>query len=108
MTPDHRFTDSDVQAVSDTLTALGAIGGANAIPRATVRAEMGISDRKLRQMVEAAPSLGISIASTTDGYRGKPATDGPRYKALGNSMAVPVVRWIGERMAAVAGIEAVA
>ena len=22
--------------------------------------------------------------------------DGPRYKALGNSMAVPVMRWIGE------------
>ena len=29
------------------------------------------------------------------------AADGPRYKALGNSMAVPVMRWIGERMAAV-------
>lgn len=24
--------------------------------------------------------------------------DGPRYKALGNSMAVPVMRWIGERI----------
>lgn len=34
-------------------------------------------------------------------YRGKPAADGPRYKALGNSMAVPVVRWIGERIAMV-------
>jgi DNA (cytosine-5)-methyltransferase 1 len=32
-------------------------------------------------------------------YRGKPAADGPRYKALGNSMAVPVMRWIGERIA---------
>lgn len=31
-------------------------------------------------------------------HRGKPATDGPRYKALGNSMAVPVMRWIGERI----------
>lgn len=30
--------------------------------------------------------------------RGKPAADGPRYKALGNSMAVPVMRWIGERV----------
>lgn len=28
-------------------------------------------------------------------YRGKPAADGPRYKALGNSMAVPVMRHIG-------------
>ena len=26
------------------------------------------------------------------------AADGPRYKALGNSMAVPVVRWIGLRI----------
>ncbi len=34
-------------------------------------------------------------------YRGKLASDGPRYRALGNSMAVPVMRWIGERIAAV-------
>ena len=27
--------------------------------------------------------------------------DGPRYKALGNSMAVPVMRWIGRRIAMV-------
>lgn len=32
-------------------------------------------------------------------YRGKLAADGLRYKALGNSWAVPVVRWIGERIA---------
>lgn len=31
-------------------------------------------------------------------HRGKPALDGPRYKALGNSWAVPVVRWIGRRI----------
>jgi DNA (cytosine-5)-methyltransferase 1 len=34
-------------------------------------------------------------------YRGKPAADGPRYKALGNLMAVPVMRWIGQRLALV-------
>jgi DNA (cytosine-5)-methyltransferase 1 len=35
-------------------------------------------------------------------WRGKPeAPDGPRYKALGNSMAVPVMRWIGKRIAEV-------
>lgn len=27
-------------------------------------------------------------------YRNKPACDGPRYKALGNSMAVPCVEFI--------------
>jgi DNA (cytosine-5)-methyltransferase 1 len=34
-------------------------------------------------------------------WRGKPEADcpdGPRYKACGNSMAVPVMRWIGERI----------
>jgi DNA (cytosine-5)-methyltransferase 1 len=38
--------------------------------------------------------------------RGKPAADGPRYKALGNSMAVPVMRWIGERIQMVEAIAA--
>jgi DNA (cytosine-5)-methyltransferase 1 len=32
-------------------------------------------------------------------YRNKPESpDGPRYKALGNSMAVPVMAWIGKRI----------
>jgi DNA (cytosine-5)-methyltransferase 1 len=48
-----------------------------------------------------------------DGYtaiplRGKPAAecpDGPRYRALGNSMAVPCMRWIGERIAQVDALD---
>ena len=39
------------------------------------------------------------------GYDGLDAAeecpDGPRYKAIGNSMAVPVMRWLGERIEAV-------
>jgi site-specific DNA-cytosine methylase len=31
--------------------------------------------------------------------------DGPRYKALGNSMAVPVMKWIGERIQAVENLQ---
>ena len=34
-------------------------------------------------------------------WRGRPAEqcpDGPRYNAIGNSMAVNVMRWIGERI----------
>ncbi len=34
-------------------------------------------------------------------WKGKPedlCPDGPRYKAIGNSWAVPVIRWIGRRM----------
>jgi len=38
-------------------------------------------------------------------YRNKPAADGPRYKALGNSMAVPVMRWIGERIASADSVD---
>lgn len=31
-------------------------------------------------------------------YRGKPAADGPKYRATGNSMAVPVIAWLGRRI----------
>lgn len=36
---------------------------------------------------------------------GKPPADGPMYKALGNSMAVPCMRWIGERIQMVSEIQ---
>lgn len=36
-------------------------------------------------------------------YRGKPAADGPRYRAVGNSMAVPCMAWIGRRIARFSG-----
>jgi DNA (cytosine-5)-methyltransferase 1 len=44
------------------------------------------------------------LQGVPDGYtlverNGKPMADGPRYKMLGNGFAVPVVRWIGERLA---------
>lgn len=41
-------------------------------------------------------------------WRGEPAEacpDSPRYKAIGNSMAVPVMRWIGERIQQVSEID---
>ncbi len=44
-------------------------------------------------------------------YRGKPADqcpDGPRYKALGNSMAVNVMEWLGERISIVDAMGAAA
>lgn len=43
-------------------------------------------------------SVEIAHGYTAIPYRGKPAADGPRYKALGNSMACNVMRWIGHRM----------
>ena len=41
---------------------------------------------------------GFPDGYTLVSHRGKPAADGPRYKAIGNSWAVPVVRWIGRRI----------
>jgi len=41
-------------------------------------------------------------------WRGKPedqCPDGPRYKAIGNSMAVPCMVWLGKRIQAVEDIK---
>lgn len=53
--------------------------------------------------IECERLQGFPDNHTLIGWRGKDAAecpDGPRYKAIGNSMAVPVMRWIGERIAA--------
>jgi len=45
--------------------------------------------------------MGFPDGWTDVPHKGKPASDSARYKALGNSMAVNVMRWLGERIAAV-------
>lgn len=58
--------------------------------------------------IECERLQGFPDNHTLIGWRGKDADecpDGPRYKAIGNSMAVPVMRWIGERIAAALPIE---
>lgn len=53
---------------------------------------------------EAERLQGFPDDYTLTPYRGKPAADGPRYKALGNSMAVPCMKWLGERIQMVEGL----
>ena len=48
---------------------------------------------------------GFADDYTSVPHRGKPAADGPRYKALGNSMAVPCMRCIRERIAMVEALQ---
>jgi DNA (cytosine-5)-methyltransferase 1 len=48
--------------------------------------------------VECERLQGFPDGYTAIRFRGKPAADGPRYRALGNSMAVPVIRWILSRI----------
>jgi len=61
---------------------------------------MGMAVRRLTPR-ECERLQGFADDYTLISYRGKPAADGPRYRALGNSMAVPVMRWIGQRLQAV-------
>jgi DNA (cytosine-5)-methyltransferase 1 len=72
----------------------------------TLRAQMGdnqpalLTDMAVRRLTprECERLQGFQDDYTLIPYRGKQAADGPRYKALGNSMAVPVMRWLGERI----------
>ncbi|SAJ26607.1 BsuMI modification methylase subunit ydiP [Enterobacter hormaechei] len=64
--------------------------------------QYGMQVRRLTP-IECERLQGFPDNHTLIGWRGKDTAecpDGPRYKAIGNSMAVPVMRWIGERIAA--------
>ena len=64
--------------------------------------QYGMQVRRLTP-IECERLQGFPDNHTMISWRGKDADecpDGPRYKAIGNSMAVPVMRWIGERIAA--------
>ncbi|MDS0026988.1 Dam family site-specific DNA-(adenine-N6)-methyltransferase [Enterobacter kobei] len=69
---------------------------------------LGTQVRRLTP-IECERLQGFPDNHTLISWRGKDADecpDGPRYKAIGNSMAVPVMRWIGERIAAALPVEA--
>jgi site-specific DNA-cytosine methylase len=104
-------TDSSTQAVAFSAKDYGADATADLSPtlRAMGHAEshangggqMAVAQSmQVRRLtpVECERLQGFPDGYTLITYRGKSAADGPRYKALGNSWAVPVVRWIGERM----------
>jgi DNA (cytosine-5)-methyltransferase 1 len=80
----------------DVMTALRAGQGGGNQPHALI-------DTAVRRLTprECERLMGFPDNYSLIPYRGKPAADSPRYKALGNSMAVPVMRWIGERIARV-------
>lgn len=80
-----RIHDDDV---SPTLTAQMGTGGNN-VPLLGVRR---LTPRECERL------QGFPDDYTLIEYRKKPASDAPRYKALGNSWAVPVVRWIANRI----------
>ena len=111
-TLEARAAMSKVQAVSVSLR--GREGGATAELgddlAGCLRASSGGGDKPhaltqsaVRRLtpVECERLQGMPDNHTLIPWRGKPAEDcpdGPRYKAIGNSKAVPVVRWIGMRI----------
>jgi len=80
----------------DTANIRAASGGSS---RSYVAHPMAV--RRLTP-VECERLQGFPDGFTAIPWRGRPAEecpDGPRYKALGNSMSVNVMRWIGDRIA---------
>jgi site-specific DNA-cytosine methylase len=81
--------------VADTVSARYGTGGGN-----TPLVQQPMAIRRLTPK-ECERLQGFPDDWTKVPYRNKEADqcpDGPRYKACGNSMAVPVMRWIGERI----------
>jgi len=76
-----------------------------AIPPNPIIGVNGLTVRKLTprecERLQGFPDDFTAIRWPKNNKTGKSAPDGPRYKALGNSMAVNVMRWIGARIALV-------
>lgn len=79
------------EEICHTLRSRNTAGG---VPDGVMR---GMQVRRLTP-TECARLQGFPDDNLDIEFRGKPAADGPKYKALGNSMAVPCMRWIGERI----------
>lgn len=82
-------------AQSEVYPTLSANEGGTLTQIPPIQCAMGV--RRLTP-VECEKCQGFWPDYTAIEYRGKPAADGPRYKAIGNSMAVPVIAWIIERI----------
>ncbi len=89
--------DSEVREADTAPTLVARMGtGGNMVPL-TMEA---LRVRKLMP-VECERLQGMPDNYTRISWRGKPeeeCPDGLRYKAIGNSWAVPVINWIGKRI----------
>ena len=88
-----------VRMDEDTSKTLDAASGLN--PTCSQGGTAVMQTMQVRRLtpVECERLQGFPDGYTNIPWRGKPESpDGPRYKALGNSMAVPVMRYIGERI----------
>lgn len=96
---DYQHNGHTVEEPTGPLLKGSPTGGGAPLPAVAIR-QTGMAVRRLTPR-ECERLQGFPDDYTAIPYRGKPAADGPRYKALGNSMAVPVMRWIGQRLQSV-------
>ncbi len=90
---DSRVTE--LKDVCGTVSATYGMGGGN-VPVTIPSQSMAV--RRLTP-TECERLQGFPDGYTNIPWRKQPTSpDGPRYKALGNSMAVPVMKWIGKRI----------
>jgi DNA (cytosine-5)-methyltransferase 1 len=74
------------------------------LPLEGAQARKVLRRSELWPQAQARWSMRYAFAKGKTGKAALATPDGPRYKALGNSFAVPVVRWIGERIQSVEGL----
>ena len=89
--------------VHPTLSAAGGGQAGQGYPAVRQKVESEMVVRRLTPL-ECERLQGFPDNWTRIKWNGKPESecpDGHRYKACGNSMAVPVIRWLGERIQAV-------
>jgi DNA (cytosine-5)-methyltransferase 1 len=84
-----------VETQEDMAYSLTAPDGGGRRHEMNIAAAMGV--RRLTP-TECERLQGFPDGWTAIEINGKPASDSARYRALGNSWAVPVVRWIGRRI----------
>lgn len=98
---DHNFIAKAVafpwQSALDPIGQPSDVSG-TLIKNQTMAVQTAMQVRRLTP-VECERLQGFPDGYTNIPWRKKPESpDGPRYKALGNSMAVPCMKWIGERI----------
>ncbi|MBO4714398.1 MAG: DNA cytosine methyltransferase [Fibrobacter sp.] len=88
-----------IPRIAPTLTASGACFSRPGFPNQQLDALIVEKDGVRRLTIEEAEALqGFDRGYTAVEWKGKPAPDTARYRALGNSFTVDVVRWIAKRI----------
>ena len=102
------FGGNDTTGSIDVATARNGHGGPHGLCDALSGVQAVAKGWAVRRLTprECERLQGFHDDYTAITYRGKPAADGPRYKALGNSMAVNAMRWLGRRINMVRGLSA--